>query len=60
MAGLGDSFMLPKPGQDTEHLWLLIGGGNSKFRIVLLLVKDGMRRLAGPGVAAGAILMRQP
>lgn len=24
MAGLGDSFMLPKPGQDTEHLWLLI------------------------------------
>ena len=24
MAGLGDSFMLPKPGQDTEHLWVLI------------------------------------
>jgi hypothetical protein len=24
MAGLGDSFILPKPGQETEHLWLLI------------------------------------
>ena len=24
MAGLGDSFMLPKPGHDTEHLWVLI------------------------------------
>jgi hypothetical protein len=24
MASLGDSFMLPKPGQDTEHLWVLI------------------------------------
>jgi hypothetical protein len=24
MAGLGDSFMLPRPGQDTEHLWVLI------------------------------------
>ena len=24
MAGLGDTFMLPKPGQDTEHLWVLI------------------------------------
>lgn len=24
MAGLGDSFMLPKPGQETEHLWVLI------------------------------------
>lgn len=24
MAGLGDSFMLPRPGQETEHLWVLI------------------------------------
>lgn len=24
MAGVGDSFMLPKPGQETEHLWVLI------------------------------------
>lgn len=24
MAGLGDSYMLPKPGQETEHLWVLI------------------------------------
>lgn len=24
MAALGDCFMLPKPGQDTEHLWVLI------------------------------------
>ena len=24
MAGLGDSFMLPKPGQETEHVWVLI------------------------------------
>lgn len=24
MAELGDSFMLPKPGQTTEHLWVLI------------------------------------
>ncbi|MEI8309896.1 MAG: hypothetical protein WCH98_03980 [Verrucomicrobiota bacterium] len=24
MAGLGDTFILPKPGQDTEHLWVLI------------------------------------
>lgn len=24
MATLGDSFMLPKPGQDIEHLWVLI------------------------------------
>lgn len=24
MAGLGASFMLPKPGQETEHLWVLI------------------------------------
>jgi hypothetical protein len=24
MAELGDSFMLPKPGHDTEHLWVLI------------------------------------
>lgn len=24
MAGLGDSFMLPKPGQETKHLWVLI------------------------------------
>lgn len=24
MAGLGDSFVLPKPGQETEHLWVLI------------------------------------
>ena len=24
MAGLGDSFMLPKPGQEPEHLWVLI------------------------------------
>ncbi|MDQ3624139.1 MAG: hypothetical protein M3463_16905 [Verrucomicrobiota bacterium] len=24
MAELGDSFMLPKPGQETEHLWVLI------------------------------------
>ena len=24
MAGLGDSFMLPKPGHDTEHVWVLI------------------------------------
>jgi hypothetical protein len=24
MAGLGDSFMLPKPGHETEHLWVLI------------------------------------
>lgn len=24
MAGIGDSFMLPKPGQNTEHLWVLI------------------------------------
>ena len=24
MAGLGDSFMLPKPGRETEHLWVLI------------------------------------
>lgn len=23
MAGLGDSFMLPKPGHETEHLWVL-------------------------------------
>jgi hypothetical protein len=26
MASLGDSFMLPKPGRDTEHLWVLITG----------------------------------
>ena len=26
MAALGDSFMLPKPGQDIEHLWVLITG----------------------------------
>ncbi len=24
MARLGDSFMLPKPGQETNHLWVLI------------------------------------
>jgi hypothetical protein len=24
MADLGDSFMLPKPGQAVEHLWVLI------------------------------------
>jgi len=24
MAGLGDSFILPKPGQETEHLWVLV------------------------------------
>ncbi len=24
MASLGDSFMLPKPGVETEHLWVLI------------------------------------
>lgn len=24
MAGRGESFMLPKPGQETEHLWVLI------------------------------------
>ena len=24
MAGLGDTFVLPKPGQETEHLWVLI------------------------------------
>ena len=24
MAGLGDSLMLPKPGQETEHIWVLI------------------------------------
>ncbi len=24
MAGLGDSFMLPRPGRETEHLWVLI------------------------------------
>jgi hypothetical protein len=24
MANLGDSWMLPKPGQETEHLWVLI------------------------------------
>lgn len=24
MAGLGDTYMLPKPGQETEHLWVLI------------------------------------
>ena len=23
MAGLGDSFLLPKPGRETEHLWVL-------------------------------------
>jgi hypothetical protein len=26
MASLGGSFMLPKPGQDAEHLWVLITG----------------------------------
>ena len=24
MARLGDSFLLPKPGRETEHLWVLI------------------------------------
>lgn len=24
MVGLGDSFMLSRPGQETEHLWVLI------------------------------------
>ena len=24
MAGLGDSFLLPKPGRETGHLWVLI------------------------------------
>src|SRR3954451_17887282 len=24
MAGIGDSFMLPKPGHETAHLWVLI------------------------------------
>jgi hypothetical protein len=24
MANLGESWMLPKPGQETEHLWVLI------------------------------------
>jgi hypothetical protein len=24
MANLGDSWMLPKPGQETEHLWVLV------------------------------------
>ena len=33
MADLGDAFMLRKPGQQTEHLWVLVTG----------------RRLAGAG-----------
>ncbi|MGH9424893.1 MAG: hypothetical protein ACRD2L_01085 [Terriglobia bacterium] len=24
MLGLGDTLMMPKPGQDSEHLWVLI------------------------------------
>jgi hypothetical protein len=24
MAALGDSFLLPKPGQETSHLWVII------------------------------------
>ena len=37
MAGLGDSFMLPKPGQDTEHLWVLITRPNPQTQATIMV-----------------------
>ncbi len=37
MAGLGDSFMLPKPGQDTEHLWVLITQPNPQTHAAIMV-----------------------
>ena len=37
MAGLGDSFMLPKPGQDTEHLWVLITRPNPQTHTTIMV-----------------------
>lgn len=37
MAGLGDTFMLPKPGQDTEHLWVLITRPNPQTHAAIMV-----------------------
>ena len=37
MAWLGDSFMLPKPGQDTEHLWVLITRPHPQTRVAIMV-----------------------
>ena len=37
MAGLGDSFMLSKPGQDTEHLWVLITRSRPQTRAAIMV-----------------------
>jgi len=37
MAGLGDSFMLPKPGQDAEHLWVLITRPNPQTHTAIMV-----------------------
>ena len=37
MAGLGDSYMLPKPGQDTEHLWVLITRPNPQTHAAIMV-----------------------
>ncbi|MDQ2867656.1 MAG: hypothetical protein M3R59_04490 [Verrucomicrobiota bacterium] len=37
MAALGDTFMLPKPGQETEHLWVLITNPNPATHEALMV-----------------------
>ena len=37
MAGLGDSFMLPKPGHDTEHLWVLLTSPHPQTREAIMV-----------------------
>ena len=37
MAALGETFMLPKPGQETEHLWVLITNPNPATHEALMV-----------------------
>lgn len=37
MAALGDTFMLPKPGQETKHLWVLITNPNPATHEALMV-----------------------
>lgn len=43
MAGLGDSFVLPKPGQETEHLWVLITQPNPQTHEAIMVNVTSLR-----------------
>ncbi len=43
MAGLGDSFVLPKPGRETEHLWVLITQPNPQTHEAIMVNVTSLR-----------------